>query len=669
MPERDAVTCTMGDGYLLIAAGLRREKSGELTGDLMLQNGRILYADRAVLNTAEGRRAWAQAAETTDGPTPARMQNALLEHVLPDALAILQEDPKKPTQADQLVGMVSELVEDFTGDVAEAVELFHDPGGIAYATIPIDDHRETWLLHSKGFRQWLARRYHEQHGKTPNAQALVDATNVLAGKATFDGPEHRVHLRLAEHEGVTYLDLGNASWNAIAIDRTGWRVVTTPPVKFRRTRGMLPLPAPTAGGNLAALRGFVNLPTRVAGDDGDDAAWILLVAWLIAGFRARGPYPVLVALGEQGSAKSTLLRVLRSLFDPNKAPIRSLPRDERDLMIAGTNGWCLAFDNLSHVQDWQSDALCRISTGGGFAARELYSDQDETILDVQRPVALNGIEEVVSRNDLLDRSIMLYLPTISPECRQPEKRFWHEFEQARPAILGAILNAVSTALANEATVTLDGHPRMADFAEWIVAAEPALPWKAGAFLSAYLGNQKDANDLTLEASPVAHALRDFMGTRPEPWVGTATDLLAELDGMTSEQVRRQKSWPGSGRTLSNALRRLAPNLRAVGVDVTFDERKHGGRRIIRIEQHTHSEHQGNSASPASPSAPSASPRRDSGDDETDGDAIHRHPDIPSSPDWNQDFLEWRGNPGCDDDGDGGDDEIPSCSEWAEEEIV
>ena len=151
--------------------------------------------------------------------------------------------------------------------------------------------------------------------------------------------------------------------------------------------------------------------------------------------------------GEQGSAKSTLQRVLRALIDPNKAPIRSLPRDERDLMIAATNGWCLAFDNLSHLQDWQSDALCRISTGGGFAARELYTDQDETILDVQRPVMLNGIEEVVTRNDLLDRSIIVYLPSIPPERRQPEKRFWREFEQARPAILGAILDAVSTALA------------------------------------------------------------------------------------------------------------------------------------------------------------------------------------------------------------------------------
>jgi hypothetical protein len=621
MPERDAATCNLGDGYLLIAAGLRREKSGDLTADLMLQNGNILYADRGVLNTVDGRRSWASAAcaatQETDGPTADRMAEALQQHVLPDALAILQEEPKKSTQADQLVGMFTELLGDFVSHITDAVELFHDPGGNAYATIPVGDHRETWPLHSKGFRQWMARRYHEKRGKTPNTQALTDATAVLAGKAIFDGPEYRVHVRVAEHGGIIYLDLCNERWDAIAVSANGWEIVSDPPVKFRRTRGMLPLPTPLAGGNLRTLRRFVNLP---CGDAGAEASWILVVAWLIAAFRPRGPYPVLVVLGEQGSAKSTLLRLLRALIDPNKAPIRSLPRDERDLMVGAVNSWALAFDNLSHLQDYLSDALCRISTGGGFAVRELYSDQDETILDVQRPVALNGIEEVVTRPDLLDRSEIVYLPSIPRERRQPEKRFWSEFERERPAILGAVLDAVSMALANERTVRLDGHPRMADLAEWIVAAEPALPWTSGAFLSAYSANQKEANDLTLEVSPAAQALLTLIGKRTEPWIGTATALLHELEELTDEKTRRQKSWPGSAGTLSNGLRRLAVNLRAVGVDVTFG--KADRRRIIRIEQ---------TGKTSSRSSPGTSDRGNSGDDEIAGDDGERLEDNPSSP--------------------------------------
>jgi hypothetical protein len=659
VPERDAATCNLGDGYLLIAAGVRREKSGDLTADLMLKNGVILHAERAVLNTDEGRQAWATRAQRPDGPTTERMQQALLEYVLPDALAILQQDPKKATQADQLVGMVSELASDFAGEVAEAIELFHDPGQIAYATLPIGEHRETWPLASKGFRQWMARRFHEQHGKTPNAQSLVDATNVLAGKAIFDGPECPVHLRLAENEGTIYVDLCNPSWDAIAIDRGGWRIVANPPVKFRRTRGMLPLPTPVPGGSLSALRRFLNLPE---GEAGADVSWTLTVAWVIAAFRPRGPYPILITHGEQGSAKSTGQRALRALIDPNKAPIRSLPRDERDLMISATNGWCLSFDNLSHLQDSQSDVLCRISTGGGFAARELYSDQDETILDVQRPIALNGIEELATRGDLMDRSILNTLSTIPPERRVPEKQFWHEFEQERPAILGAILDVVSTALRNEATVTLDEHPRMADFAQWIVAAEPALPWEAGEFMAAYRGNQKDANDLTLDASPVAQAVREFMDTRSE-WIGTATELLTALEEITDEKTPRQKSWPASARTLSNVLRRLAPNLRAVDVDVTFGKAQR--RRVIQIER------RGNPSSPASPASPAHNHEdfpetHDAAETHASvsGDAMHPLLGASPSPPWNQDSLEWRGFSASGDDGDDRDAKTPAHSDWA-----
>src|SRR5262249_30177683 len=133
--------------------------------------------------------------------------------------------------------------------------------------------------------------------------------------------------------------------------------------------------------------------------------WRLVVSWLLAALRPVGPYPVLVVYGEQGSAKSSLVRVLRALVDPNTAALRRPPREERDLVIAATNGWLIALDNLSHLPDWLSDGLCCLATGSGFATRELYTDADEAIFAARRPVVLNGIEEVATRGDLLDRAI------------------------------------------------------------------------------------------------------------------------------------------------------------------------------------------------------------------------------------------------------------------------
>ncbi|MCZ6653515.1 MAG: hypothetical protein O7D91_10875 [Planctomycetota bacterium] len=373
----------------------------------------------------------------------------------------------------------SELV-----DLCEAsgVEVFHEPGigGDAYATIVVAGHRETYRLRSREFRRWLARQFWTSCGKAPNSQATQDALSVLAGKAHFECPECRVHLRLAEHDGAVYLDLGNGEWEAVEITPSGWRVVAEPPVRFRRTRGMRALPYPSTDGDIAALRPFLNL----ASND----AWILVTAFLLGTLKPAGPFPILVVNGEQGSCKSSLCRALRSLVDPNISDLRATPRDERDLVISANNGWLVAFDNLSHIRTWLSDALCRLATGGGFSTRELFTDQDEVILDVQRPIILNGIEELVTRGDLLDRSICITLPTIETGRRKTETEFWGAFERAKPRILGGLLNAVSTALKNVASTRLRLLPRMADFATWVVSAESALPFEAGAFMSAYNTN-------------------------------------------------------------------------------------------------------------------------------------------------------------------------------------
>lgn len=396
----------------------------------------------------------------------------------------------------------------------------------------------------------------------------------IEGRALFDGPQLPVFTRMASYDGAIYLDLANTCWEAVEITASGWRVVAPPPVKFRRPRGMLPLPHPVAGTSIGALRSFVNVA--------DDDAWMLRVAWLVGRLSPKGPYPVLVLHGEQGSAKSTTARLLRALIDPNLAPLRAEPRELRDVMIAATNAWVVAYDNLSHLPPWLSDAICRLATGGGFGTRELYSDNEETLFDAMRPVMLTGIEELATRGDLLDRAIILYLPAIPEDERRPEAGFWSDFEGMCPSILGALLDAISAALCSVATGKVDKLPRMADFAVWITAAETALGWKPGDFMDAYTGNREAANELTLEASPIAPFVQKLAKIG---FTGTASELLERLNILAADEQRRQKGWPANARALSGSLRRIAPNLRAVGVNVEFLGNKGSNRnRLIIIGQ-------------------------------------------------------------------------------------
>jgi hypothetical protein len=53
--------------------------------------------------------------------------------------------------------------------------------------------------------------------------------------------------------------------------------------------------------------------------------------------RNRPRQPLLAISGEQGSAKTVLSKMLKALVDPNAAPVRALPREERELMNVVAN--------------------------------------------------------------------------------------------------------------------------------------------------------------------------------------------------------------------------------------------------------------------------------------------------------------------------------------------
>jgi len=352
-----------------------------------------------------------------------------------------------PKQADVLI------------KIAQTAALFHDEDGVGYADVYANNHRETLALRRKGFRRWLVRKFFEETGGAPNSDAVQSALGVIEAQAQYDGPKRNVHIRIGGDDGRIYIDIGDESWRAIEIDATGWHVIADPPIRFRRSPGMKELPIPVKGGSVETLRKFLNVNA--------DTDFVLAITWVLACLRDRGPYPVLVLAGEQGSAKSTFLAMLRSLIDPNSVPLRSLPRDDREANIAASNVHVLAFDNLSgSLPAWISDIFCRFSTGGGATVRQLHSDQDEVLFNAVRPVALNGISDIVTRPDLADRALFLTLEPIPKGNRRTEAEIWSAFEIERPRIFGALLDAVSKGIEMLPSTNLAEPPRV-----------PLPPWQ------------------------------------------------------------------------------------------------------------------------------------------------------------------------------------------------
>lgn len=500
-----------------------------------------------------------------------RLRETLSSNAL---LSAIQEENRQrcqpPLSETEVSDIVKSALKTSPDDLFADLEFWHTPDDEPYATAKKG--RGHWPIRSASFRLLISRRLHES-GEPPTESKVNTWADILSARAMFDGEEHTAWLRMAEHEGRYYVDLANDEWQAVEVDGDGWRVVDPPPVRFRRPKGMLPLPIPQSGGTIDDIRRFVNVR---------EADLPLLLAWWTCTFRPVGPYPILKIRGEQGSAKSTTIRVIRSLLDPNSAPARTKPPGERDLAIAMRNSWVCCLDNLSFLGGTESDALCRLSTTGcGFATRKLYTDDEEVIFDAIRPIILAGIEDVGSRSDLLDRCVSIELPTIPEGQRRDERTFWNDFESVRPKIFGLLLDAISSGIRRLPDVKLTSAPRMADFIHWAVAVEESLGFPAGTCEQAYERNRAEAHQTVLEESSVASSVIRLMQERDsEPYEGTATELLNELRALhhLQQEVLRSKDWPKSPRSLSAALSRLAPNLRHAGIEIERGSAGHGNAR-------------------------------------------------------------------------------------------
>jgi len=447
---------------------------------------------------------------------------------------------------------------------------FRTPENRAYATVQMKDHQENWDIYSNHFALILSRSYYDATGKVPSPQSIQETQRNFEGEALFEASEAEIYVRNAGIGDAVYIDLCNPLWEQIKITKQGWQIISAnaSPARFKKAPGMLPLPYPSVNGNLEMLREMLNV------EDVHD--WVMLMSWIVGAMKPSGPYSIAVLQGEQGSGKSVTSRLLRDLIDPSTVPTRTLPRSEREFAISANNSGMFIFDNLSRLCAWHSDALCRMSTGGGVVTRALYTDDSEKLFHASRPIILNGIEDITTRHDLADRSLIVSLPPIPDQKRKTERQLIQEWEQKKPLILGALCTAVSTALTNQDSVGQIKLPRMADFAHWIIAAEPALPWENGTFLKEYNHNRERLVDIALEADPVAPIVVNFIETYGA-FSGTATQLLTTLNQFAPKEVQSLRNYPKQPNMLSNKLRRCAPALRKKGI--IFERSKSGQRNI------------------------------------------------------------------------------------------
>ncbi len=303
------------------------------------------------------------------------------------------EEPKDDPKNEKIANTIIKLVLDAN------VVLFHDQRREPHIAVPHEGGRQNLHLGSADFDLWLSHLIWSQKKQAYGSDILGAAKRALSAIARFESPEHQLNVRCARADDAIWLDLDGMK--AVRVTSRGWGVVSEPPILFRSFRSQQPLPEPTKGGNPWEVLNFVNLQ--------DENAKLLFLCYLVVAFVPDIPIAALIVHGVQGTAKTTLLRVVKRLLDPSVTEVRGSVSNQQDFILSAFRNRVLFFDNITSVPTWLSDAICRTVTGGGQEKRTLYTNEDMTFFAFKRVVGIAGINLVANRPDVLDRSVIFSL--------------------------------------------------------------------------------------------------------------------------------------------------------------------------------------------------------------------------------------------------------------------
>lgn len=291
------------------------------------------------------------------------------------------------------------------------------------------------------------------------------------------------------------------------------------------------------------------------------------------------PHPAILLSGPQGSSKSTQSKMYSKLIDPSLLEIVTLPKEVNQLIQQLDHHYFIAFDNVSHISEEISDTLCRAITGAGSSKRTFYTNDDDTIYNYRRGIGINGINDVATRPDLLERSLIVEFSRISEKDRKREKDIWSEFDEDLPSILGGIFDVLVKALNIYPTVQIESLPRMADFAVWGCAIAEAMNYPKESFLASYLSNINNQATVALNSNPVALAILSFIKDQIA-WSGTATELLTAIKRADIFEDQRGAGIPQNANVLARKLNELKVSLESLGI--SYESKHTGAERIIHF---------------------------------------------------------------------------------------
>jgi hypothetical protein len=467
-------------------------------------------------------------------------------------------------------------------DIAkETGHFFKDSFGKPYVKFNTGSRFITCSVNDKRFSNHLLVKAREKNGHFLSSKSLTSVLqNIEAETETRDNVQ-QVFNRVGKIDQSFWYDLNDKNGNLVVIQDGKWFSHPQDPstANFRSTNNTGNQVTPIENGDLRKILSLFNFTSK------DDAEMFLvsLVTCFIPGIQ----HPIIAFHGPKGSAKSTSLKVLKKIVDPGPHELSSLPSKVEDITLQVASNHLVCYDNLDHISAAQSDRLCQVVSGGSMTKRQFYRDEDTITTKFSGGiVAVNGINLVVTRPDLLDRTVTFELSRISPERRRTEEDLMEELEQILPEVVGGIFDTLARAIPIHKTLSVGNLPRMADFYKWGCAIAEVTGLGAKRFKELYSRQMEKSVGTAIDNNPVALAIQSLIHGL-DKWDGFVGELYKALGEIAEDQGYAMDSrWPRSSNQLLNRINEIEVDLKEIGITVHRGSKGNKGYRVTILNQNT-----------------------------------------------------------------------------------
>lgn len=237
--------------------------------------------------------------------------------------------------------------------------------------------------------------------------------------------------------------------------------------------------------------------------------------------------------------------------------------------------------NLRGLTHAMADLMCTAVTGGSISSRQLYTDSDQSVLNILVALILNGIHAFVDQPDLAQRCLPLQLQVIPEDKRKSEADMEADLAVDLPAIQRGLFDLIAKIFEKLPHAKVTRPTRMLDFSKWLAAIELVDGAVAGTYQDVYCDALHQGQLDALLDNLLAAAVLEFAeGQADGIWSGTPAELLSQLNFQAAPGTQRSREWPQNVIALSKRLLPLQAGLLTQGVSLELSRGKH---RTITIK--------------------------------------------------------------------------------------